>query len=1029
MAWVIIMSVLFLMVATMIVNATVAGLQRSRAQEETLLVTQRVDSGVAEAIETLTAVGSLPGTYDTAETKCQTLHNRSVCYRYWATAIPGDASDPVRYNLLVHAWVDRDRDGQPPTNGTVRSTRVPIEAITYQTQNGQKPTVDNTYGFVAYSATPLGLFSNAMHAFGNVTLNGPETTIGSYNSATGATGIKVGVVSADGTVSYGRDTGADRTVLFGGASSAGNFTERCTGEACGEADVRVVPDTHQTPTPDSIKWMDNVACTATFNGDWRASEQRGELPAQTTCIQGNLVIDQPTTRLGSSATLYVYGNVIIKQSLNAPSGGQAQPGKVQIYSKGTIVDLSSTEATEQGSAIAAMLYAPMATCGNNTSGNAKVSYFGSLVCGTISISGPWSHQFDQAGASGLTDPVPGAKKAWSAGPAQNTDEGSFRSPEGWDANTCIVPAPAGAELYYKLDERTGTLARDSSGKAHDASWTTPTRPAGLCGGGAQITTAGTVTLPSGVSGAASLTAGGAIEYWAKDANGVIFDGAGVKVEHVRTTRNVYVTVGGTKVKFPFTVQNYGEWHLYTVAYNQSGGVRLYVDGKSKAVGTTGILKASGTGAVTIGQGTAGYVDEVAYLPKLPTATEVSKRWTMWNSEVTFAPSDPGTPFTAPLVLEDNGTIASRLAMKWRAASGTLPATGTPTASYMIKRSTTETGTYTDYAAVAIGTTTFTQTNPPVGKFFYKVCATYNGDERCSLVIELTAITIPTTPVVKAGTPSTNSVAFSWAAVPYAATYEVQSRVNGGAWSGTSVQTTTSKTVTSTVQGNKLELRVRAVNAAGASGWGSASATLTVTDHGTATGWNASASFPYFYVRLTGVACGPGLTHQMQYSDRALWYNGAAAGWNGYTGWITQDYDGAVHGQSAYSTSVIGQVDAYAQIKMNVRCINATTGVASAPWGEHGPINLEHGISVPWGTYVTIPSYRTAGWGAGCQTGSYPVYMYEKRGGAFEVTYGWTTAQTYANTGRAWGNGTQYVTAFCRVDYRGDSAPSYASSGY
>lgn len=77
------------------------------------------------------------------------------------------------------------------------------------------------------------------------------------------------------------------------------------------------------------------------------------------------------------------------------------------------------------------------------------------------------------------------------------------------------------------------------------------------------------------------------------------------------------------------------------------------------------------------------------------------------------------------------------------------------------------------------------------------------------------IPAPTAVTVTRGTETTSSVAFSWPSQAYATSYQYQSRINAGSWSG--LTTTTSRSVTiSSSNAARVDLRVRVVNPSGTS---------------------------------------------------------------------------------------------------------------------------------------------------------------------------------------------------------------------
>lgn len=1050
MVWVVIMTVLLFVIASIIISAAMSQLYRSRAATENNLVSQRVATGKAAALEKLTSGLTLPSTHDTGLTDCQTVSHRPLCNLTWATPIPGTATDPTRYDLLFHTWLDQDRDGKPPASGTsgVRATLVPAEAITYQDRIASsgaavKPRVITSAlagpgkesGYVEYPATPLALFGNAIHGFSSVTLSGGESNaspadsaleIGSYNSVSKVQGTKNGAVSSDGPVAYGPNTKVDRTVLFGGAGTAGDFAERCTGEACGESDVRVLADTHAAPTVDSEDWILNpTACNSTFTGDWRASEHAGSLPAGVTCVLGNVIIDAPTTRSGRSATLYVYGNVIIEQSLNAPAAGTpALPGDVQMYVAGTQVMVNSTSSASEGIAVAALIYAPTASCANKPVDNKKVTYYGSLVCDTISLAGPWTQWYDEAQTVDLSDPVPGAKKVWTVGPEQRVDEGDHLVPENWDASSCTVMAPANAGAYWKLDEQTGNTAHDSSTNGRDAIWNTgASRQAGICAKAAPFIPSGAVTYATPLTNS---TTGMSVQWWANNPIGIAFEGGGVRIEHT-SDMHVKVTSGGVSAQVPFTVQNADKWHWYAITISPTGVTRLFVDGVYKDTVTVAAPEAAG-GPVTLGAGTRGLLDEVAYFPKELSSTDIANRWTgVWTQSMTWTSSFSGTPIKAPTGVADDGTTASTLKMTWMPASGTISGPGTTPGSYVFNYSTTSTGPWTQgpWTAGSTATSLSTSASVPAGMNYYRVCMAYNGDQKCSVPTPIITILVPNAPFVRAADITTTTARFFWPAVSGASTYEIQYRVNGGAWSATVTNPASTPEIAlgPTTQGTLIEVRVRSVNAAGASAWSSiARAELFIQEPGVY-GWATSASFPYLYARIMNVSCPAGTVPQSQYRDKAT----SVATWNGWQPWVGQDAYGAATAQTSPSLSIIGTYLVGADVNMRVRCYNPASGIRGSISGPHG-VQLWQPLPAPTGMYAWVSAYRTVSWGGTC-----PAELSWRGDWWVSAAWGATGQQgvgpgSWSNTGPGWGNGSMSATAVCYHPARG-SGPTATYTSY
>lgn len=827
--WAVLIAAVATLLVGMFVATTINSSERSRENMHTVLTTQRTDAAVADAIARLSSGASVPATRADASPVCQELNGRGVCYQYWALPLPGQAVDPVRYNLVTNTWIDKNRDGTYPANGDgVRAVVFPIEAITYQTGEGLDPT--SVDGQIRYVASPAGLFNNAIHGFSDVTLNGPKTDVTSYNSLNTDTATKGGVVSSGGFVAYGRETSAHLTKLYGHFGAGGVQTSRCTGEVCGESDVQALTYSYAAPDEKSVKWIRDATCTTTVD-NWVASENNAVLPTGTLCVNGNLVIDAPTKLEAAAATVYVRGNIDIRESLNAPDAGRiATPGRLAIYSAGQYVAFTPQVATDPGLGVAALLWAPRATCttdpGNIVSPNAgdstgAISYFGSLVCDVVSIGGSWNHQLDTAQTVSYIDPVPGSKKSWTVGNPIGADTSEqWDTPPGWQESLCVLPNPDGATHYWKLSEPSGLAAIDFAG-SNTAAWAASAsgRGDGLCGKAAALSSGGTVSSGQKV---VSATQGVSVEWWGRSTVGAVVQSAGVSVS-MDATRHLSVTSGGKTVKFPFTVQAAGNWHLYSVTVANDGTATLYVDGEAKETVMVGTPSAGGS--TVLAKGTAGVISDVVVYSRNLSDNEVRDRWSTWLTNVVFTPSNPGLPFTAPRNLVDAGSTDKLLSMSWTRSTGTLT---NPDAVYSVQRSTSATSGFTQIATVPMGTTTFSQTNPTQGSFFYRVCTVMNGDSKCSNVIDVD--TIPTSAAPANFGFSTDYTALkttlSWDAVPFAQRYEVQYVLHGQTvWSGaggvegavynyglgTSVNP-------SFAWGRSWKARIRTVNATGTSAW-------------------------------------------------------------------------------------------------------------------------------------------------------------------------------------------------------------------
>ncbi|GEL47159.1 hypothetical protein CHO01_22750 [Cellulomonas hominis] len=822
MQWTIIVVVLLASLGAAVVTTAMGHLNRTEATNDLIALTQRTDVAVADAVAQLSAGNALPATRATATTACDTVGNRPLCSAYWALPRPGNAADPTRYDLITNAWIDKDHDQLPPTDANgVRAVRVPLEAVTYQTRDGLGP--KSAAGKIVYTPTPPGAFGNALFGYTSTQLSGPEVSVTSYNSTSGDLGTAGGVVASGGFVSYGTGTAADATILYGSAGAGGVTTTRCTGDTCDESDVSVMTHSYAAASEASVAWMANPSCTRTVEGNWVASEQNARIDTPILCINGSLTVDVATRVTIPSAAVYVRGNIDLAASLNAPAlNSLANPAKLFVYSAGLAVSITPTETANPGTSIAAMVYAPRAACSTDPANRkaagsyaGQVTWYGSLACDTISIGGSWRHFYDDAGTVNYTDPVPGAAKAWTTGTYDVIDTGDkWDIPVGWESGTCVLPAPVDAMAYWRLNEPTGLVARDSAGTS-DLSWTTTGRVDGLCGKAAGFRSGGAAKSDQVLR---SATAGVTLEWFARGpssaASGAAVQAAGVRAV-IDTTGHVVVTSGGTTAKVPFTVQNRAKSHLYQVTVANDGTITLYVDALRKGTAKAGSPTAGSS--TLLADGTAGTLHDVVVYGRVLTEAEVADRWASWNENVAFEITNPGTPITPATNLRDNGTTGKNLRLAWNAFGGTLPPAGEGTADLLVQWATTKTGAFSTLTTQAVTTTSVSTTAPARGGNWYRVCAAYNGDTFCTDAIQVTTIDTPAVPVVFASNITGDSATFSWTAPQDAATYEYQYRVDGGAWSATT-SNGAALTRTLTVSGAKIEFQARSVNSVGSSAW-------------------------------------------------------------------------------------------------------------------------------------------------------------------------------------------------------------------
>ena len=842
-AWSMLIAVAVLALIMTFTASVMTSLSRSVTATNDTMLTQWTDVAVNDAIARLNAGDTLPATLAETAPLCEDVSPRQMCWQFWAEPIPAGAVEPARFNLFTQVWVDQNRDGTHDGE-QIRTVRLPLEVVTFQTVGENAPQLRP--GFVAYHPTPAGLFGNAVHSFSATTISGPGARFDSQNSATEQPAAGGATLSTSGWITYGTDTSADLTLLFN-QHEVGDRTTRCTGEVCEESDVRVLDASFIRPTPESVEWINAVgfgtptmapACTQFVGGDWIASQHGGILPAGATCISGSLVIDQPTQVTGN-ATVFVQGGTDIRADLNAPSGGSpARPAALTIYSTGHTVSFEAPHNTT----IAALVYAPLAACGNNPGTTTATNFHGSLVCDTVSLAGPWRHTFDEAALIDFVDPVPEARRTFA--PGQMDIIQPREVPEGPVAGSCQPPAPGGATGYWRLNENIGTVAQDSVGLIGNLAWNggQGTRVPGVCG----MATRGTTGGPA-VSGTQSVSSpdGLTLEFWARVnpnvASHTLMAGGGVRAEFHQSNRIRVVSQAdpNVSVMLPFTIQNVQHWHLYHVAVSDAGEIALFIDGFEKARVTdarfstgnlAGPIQIAHDQSFTANRNMA--VDEAVFYPRALTPSDVGGRWSQWLNppqfDNSFVITDPGTPFTAPINVANNGTNRDELRIRWSAPEGTFPTTS-PLTSFTIQEREGE--EWVTIGSTAGSATSFSRANPTHGSVQYRVCAVFNGDARCSGAVTIFTLDVPPAPtVLENGTPTATNVPFRWtrpdslaAPASYLTAFEHRTRVQGGEWSSAVVDADVLTAARTASPGQAIEIQVRAENP---SGWGPWSGTFT-----------------------------------------------------------------------------------------------------------------------------------------------------------------------------------------------------------
>ncbi len=527
--------------------------------------------------------------------------------------------------------------------------------------------------------------------------------------------------------------------------------------------------------------------------------------------------------------MYVKGSVDIRADLNALIGGAAQtPGNLVIYAAGDGVSFAAAATTS----VSALIYAPLAACGNDPATTAVTNYFGSLVCDTISVAGAWTQQYDESALAHYADPVPGVQHTYAPGVVSAVTKKKYTPATFAASATCTPPVPGNATGYWKLDESTGQVAADMAAGAGDAAWQTGAhRVDGVCGLAAQMSPDGYA-----VSGSAVVhpTHGASVEFWAKIKPNTFTDTlmsvGGYRVQYHQSNK-IQVTDSATgthTVRLPFTVQNSGQWHLYTITVSDAGEVVLYIDGAEKGRATDTSLSAGAlSGALTLAKGPAtGAVDEAAYIPVTLSPDDVAAHWLSWFNPTKFdrpyTTTDAGTPFSAPRTVTNGATTNKELHLAWEAPTGTFPVASTLLTNYQVEE--LRGGTWTAIeSGIPASATSVTHANPTKGDVDYRVCAVYNGDRRCADPVRVFALDAPPAPTVTGAGPATlTAVPVTWTEPSSPAApadridqYQYQYRIDGGDWQQGAPADALTRTATVRADASQtVEVQARAHNPSG-----------------------------------------------------------------------------------------------------------------------------------------------------------------------------------------------------------------------
>jgi outer membrane protein assembly factor BamB len=200
---------------------------------------------------------------------------------------------------------------------------------------------------------------------------------------------------------------------------------------------------------------------------------------------------------------------------------------------------------------------------------------------------------------------------------------------------------------------------------------------------------------------------------------------------------------------------------------------------------------------------------------------------------------PGTPTN---VSATGGSLS--FTANWTAVTGTT--------AYRIYYKTSPGVTTSDTSKYISGgaTTSGVVTSLSAGTLYYLRVRAYNSAGWSSLSSEVSARTVPATPVGLAATGSTQQVALSWTATTGADDYRFYWRISGGTWAYSTWATGTSRTFTGLSDGRTYEFQIQSRNVSGSSELSSTVSAITIP--GAPTGVSATGGSLKVAVNWTAV---------------------------------------------------------------------------------------------------------------------------------------------------------------------------------
>ncbi|MBB2968565.1 LamG-like jellyroll fold domain-containing protein [Leifsonia aquatica] len=537
------------------------------------------------------------------------------------------------------------------------------------------------------------------------------------------------------------------------------------------------------------------------------------------------------------------------------------------------------------------------------------------------------------------------------------------------------------DMYWRLDESSGTTAADSSLYAqHPATYSPDVQlgQPGVLAGHTAVTLPGTSNgtiseaQPQGSTGAFSS------ELWFRTTSTT--GGKLVGFEDTQTgngsnyDKQVYMTDSGqllfgvwvgyvASVTSPASY-NDGNWHQL-VATQGAAGMALYVDGA--LVGSNGeTSNQSFTGYWRLGGGNiggwpsspsnfyfTGSIDEAAIYPTQLSAAQVSAHYGLGTSDTT-----PPTVPSGVAVANAGGAPQ----VSWTASTDNVGV-----ASYSVYRGTTAgfTPGAGNQVATGVTTTSYTDAAGLVGTYYYKVVA-LDGAGNASAPSSAASITLsdttpPTAPTGVAASLSGSTVSLSWTAATDnvgVTAYQVHRSTTSGFTpdGSTLIGTVSSTSATDTLPGmGTYYYRIVAVDAAGNSGAPSDQATATLGDTtppSVPSGLSATASGSTVALSWTASTDNVGVTGYTVYRSTTSGFAPSAATQIGTTAGASYTDSGVANGTYYYVVTATDGTNtsgpsAQASATVAVTAVTVTSSVnstqdamvaASVPTTNYGTYN-------------------------------------------------------------------------------------------